>query len=112
MIMASVLPLAISQVEVNSRWGIPMASRQKSRAGFQGYTNHKRRVWRKREKDILVTRAAHDTGKCFGPVRPTDRLFPDQSGLQYCRRSRYHRHSTLEPVGNLLPPRARFLGCQ
>src|ERR1700730_3722788 len=112
MIMASRLPLAIDQVEVNSRSGKPMASRRKSRAGFESYTNHKQRVWRKREKDILITRAAHDTGKCFGPVRPTDRLFPDQSGLQYCRRSRYHRHSTLEPVENLHSSRARFLGCQ
>src|SRR6202790_3763881 len=100
MIMASPLPLAINQVEVNSRSGKPMASRQKGRAGFQSYTNQKRRVWRKREKDILVTRAAHDTGKCFGAVRPTDQLFPDQSGLQYRRRSRYHRHSTFEPLGN------------
>src|SRR6266851_9437128 len=102
MIMASRLPLAIDQVEVNSRSGKPMASRQKSRAGFQLYTNHKRRVWRKREKDILVTRAAHDTGKCFGAVRPTDRLFPDQLGLQHCKCSRYHRLSTFEPLGNLL----------
>src|SRR6266853_1221298 len=112
MVTALRLPLAINQVEVNSRSGNQWLRGRKVEPGSKLYNSQTKVMEEQREKDILVTRAAHDTGKCFGAVRPTDRLFPDQSGLQYCRHSHYHRHSTLEPVGNLHSSRARFLGCQ
>jgi uncharacterized protein (TIGR03118 family) len=61
------------------------------------------------KKNTLVIRTTHDVGTSCRAVGPAGRLFPDQPGLQYCRRSQCYRHSTSEPLGNLYSPRARFL---
>ena len=39
---------------------------------------------------------------------PAGRLFPDQPGLEYCRRRQNYRHSTFEPLGDLIFPGQDF----
>jgi len=74
----------------------------KENSGIQRRTNHNQGYGGQLEKGTLVIRATHDIGDSVRFVGPASRLFPDQPGPQYCRRSQYNRSSTSQSLGNLV----------
>src|ERR1700676_4893835 len=61
------------------------------------------------ENKTFVIRTADDAGDSVGTSSSAGWLFPDQTGLEYCRRGHYNRYSTAESLGNFVCSRARLL---